>query len=461
METIWQEIQEVLKAATNPGIFAVWIKPLLGSYVDGVLTVEAPNGFVANWVSSRLGEEILKAAEKVTGTRPTLQVNAMASREPKPIPGPLPASASDSARTEQLDLPVAQQPAASKMPKWQYHFDDFVVGPSNELAYAAARNICSQTLPNDNLFISSPAGLGKTHLLQAVGAHLGTMANCRHPRVTYLTAEEFARRMVMALKSGNIESFKARFRDTVDLLLLEDVHFFQGKARMQDELLATLKALRNNGSKVVFSSSFLPREIKELDSQLASRFCSGFLTVIEKPDLETRRRILAHKAKSFQVDLPENVAELLAERIDSDVRQLESCLQNLVLKARLLNRHITEEMAWDVLGQYASDEARLSIEGILDFICKSFEISSQSLRSKSRQRQAVMARNMAFFLARRYTDLSLKDIGDRLNRKHSTVLKGIANVEREMNLETPLGRQLSRTAEMLHRFPGASGQARN
>lgn len=461
METIWQKIQAALEEAISPGIYTVWIKPLMGSFDEGVLTVHAPNGFVANWISNRLAGDILNAAEKVLGGRPTLDVSAAPPSMEDSRPSPMPAAAnavvtSTARRTQQLDLPVSQEGQTASRRKWQYRFDDFVVGPSNELAYAAARNICSQTLPSDNLFISSPAGLGKTHLLQAVGAQLSASANGSAARVAYLTAEEFARRMVIALKGRDIEGFKARFRDSVDLLLLEDVHFFQGKQGIQDELLATLKALQANGSKVVFSSSFLPREIAELDSQLASRFCSGLLAVIDKPDLETRRRILDHKARTFHVSLPDGVADLLAQQISNDIRQLESCLQNLVLKAQLMNKAITEELAWDVLGHYASAEVRVTMERILDFICKSFEISTRELTSKTRQRQAVLARNMAYFLARRYTELSLKDIGDRFNRRHSTVLKGISNVEREMNLETPLGRQLSRTMEMLHRFPGAS-----
>jgi len=454
METIWKDIHEALRSAANPGVFDVWLKHLSGSFSDGVLRVQAPNSFVANWISTRLREEVLDAAASVLGVRPALEVEAVPAARTAPLPAPA-VAASVVSGAEQASLPVEQKARTFTLQKWQFSFDDFVVGPCNELAYAAAKNICSQTLPAESVFISAKPGLGKTHLLQALGAQCCAAANGGKARVSYMTGDDFARQMIFALKSGEIERFKVRMRDSVDLLLLEDVHFFQGKQRMQDELLATLKSLQSNGAKVVFTSSFLPREIRELDSQLASRFCSGFLAVIDRPDLETRRRILERKAGVFQVQLPEEVTELLAQRVSGDVRQLESCLQNLVLKARLLNRGISMEMAWEILDNYAVSETRCSVERIMDFICTSFELNPRQLTSKSRQRQVVLARNMAFFLARKYTDLSLKDIGDRFNRKHSTVLKGISNVEREMSLETPLGRQLSRTMEMMQRFSGS------
>lgn len=456
MNTIWLKIQETLRSTTNPGVYDVWLKHLQGSYAEGTLSLKAPSAFAANFISNRMRDALLQAAESVLGERPVLQIEAQpaAPLTRKPVPAPLVTYCVSG--SVQAELPIEQKPHLISPQRWRFSFNDFVVGPSNQLAYAAAKSVCDKTLPSDYVFISSKPGLGKTHLLHAVGSELCKNASGRTPRVAYLSSEEFARQMVSALRTRNIESFKAKFRDNIDLLLLEDVHFFQGKESMQDELLATLNCLKLNGSKVVFTSSFMPKEIMKLDPQLASRFCSGFLALINTPDMETRRRIIEQKAKSFQVQLPENVTELLADRMVADIRQLESCLQNLVLKARLLNQHISLDMAWEIVEQYTVPETRCTVERIIEFICSSFELSPQQLKSKSRQRQIVLARNMAFFMARHHTELSLKDIGDRFNRKHSTVLKGIANVEREMNLDTPLGRQLSSTMKMIDRFSSAS-----
>ncbi len=374
------------------------------------------------------------------------------------MPHPIASHRSPATGSRQLDLPMPSSDMVPARAGWQFSFDDFVVGPSNQLAYAAARALCDKTLESDQMFLSSTSGLGKTHLLQAVGQTICSVSNRQQVRVEYLTAEEFGRQWVQALRSNEVERFKARFREGVDILLLEDVHFFQGKEKMQDELLATMKSLNARGAKVILSSSFLPRELKDVDATLVSRFCSGFLAVIERPGFETRKRILEQKAKTFHVSLPENVAELLAERVNSDIRQLEACLQNLILKARLLNHKITLELACEVLSHYEVESPQFSMERIVEFVCDAFDLSPTQLGSKSRQRQIVQARNAAFFLARKYTDLSLKDIGGKFNRKHSTVIKGITNVEREIHLETPTGRQLARTVEMAKAYCRNGGQ---
>jgi chromosomal replication initiator protein len=173
------------------------------------------------------------------------------------------------------------------------------------------------------------------------------------------------------------------------------------------------------------------------------------LANIERPDLQTRRLIVQEKARKLQVDVPVEVSDLLAERITTDIRQLESCLNNLVLKARLLNRAVTMDLAWDVLENYAAANASPDFRHIIDFVCKSYDLSEDQLVSKSRKRQIVLARNTAFYLARKHTDLSLKAIGDKLGRRHSTVLKGITNLEREISSKTPLGRQISQTVDRL------------
>ena len=485
MISIWGQIQNILEKSLNPGLFKVWISPLAAEVRDDVLRLVAPNEFVAAWVRDRLLDDIVQAATAVLGSAPTVVVEAAApGSAPRPLragradapaagavadggahdDAPLAApavhvaraaqgvaarTASGAAQPSQLGLPL-DMPASTRALNWRFSFDSFVVGPNNELAYAASRGISRESLSADTLFLSSGPGLGKTHLMQAVGHALCGVSNRATPRVEYLTAEEFATRLIAALKAREVDRFKARYRD-VDVLLLEDVHFLQGKERMQDEVLATVKALKSRGSRVVLSSSFAPRDLKNLDTQLVSRFCSGFLAHIDKPGFETRRRILCEKARLHQVMLPDNVTDLLADRIRSDVRQIESCLHNLVLKAKLLNRQISMEMAWEVLGHYAQQEVVMDFEGIVRKVCEGFGISPQQLNSRSRKREFVVARNSVFYLARKHTELSLKEIGDRFSRRHSTVLKGITSIEREMSRETPLGRQVSNTLSLIER----------
>lgn len=355
-------------------------------------------------------------------------------------------------QAEQIALPLdwAQSQQTPQAQNWRFSFDDFVVGSNNELAFAAARGMCRSTAAVDTLFLNSNTGLGKTHLMHAVGHTLCKASNRTNPRIEYLTAEEFASRMVLAMRGYEMERFKARYRD-VDVLLLEDVHFLQGKEKMQGEVLATIKSLQERGSRVVFSSTFAPRELSDVDSQLVSRFGSGFLAGIERPDFDTRRRIVQAKARIHQVNLPDAVTDLVADRINDDIRQIESCLRNLILKAQVLNQRISLDMALDMIGNFASTTSAIDIEAILRMVCEGFGLSVDQLNSRSRKREYVTARNAAYLLARKHTDLSLKEIGDKFNRRHSTVLKGITALEREITRETPLGRQVANTISMMER----------
>ena len=228
---------------------------------------------------------------------------------------------------------------------------------------------------------------------------------------------------------------------------------------MQQELLNTIKAVVGKGSKVVFTSSFSSSELKDFDEQLHSRLVSGLISPIERPDRLTRKRILQQKAKSFQVILPEEIEDALAEYIRYDVRQLESCLRNLTLKAKLLNCHITMDMALDVIGNYVAQTPVLDFEGIVSHVCKAFDVSHDKLCSSSRKQEYVLARNTIFFLARKHTELSLQNIGRKFNRKHSTVLKGITNIERDMSSQTPGGKQVHHIVKMIEKNGGINFQA--
>ena len=430
----WPHIQKILAKVLNPGLFRVWIKPLEAQCTEEKITLFAPNEFVASWVKDRLLSPIGEAAEQVMGSKVKIAVVAKkngANNKAGMMPGLAPRKA------KPVGLPIVTNINTVPVHKWRFSFDEFVVGPGNQLAFAASQSMCHSSICTDQLFLSSTPGLGKTHLIHAVGREFTKMSNRDNVRVAYLTAEQFTTQMILALKAREIEKFKTRYRDQVDVLLLEDVHFLEGKQKTQDEMLATLQALREKGCKIVLTSSFMPKELKNIDNRLVSRFCSGLLAVIDKPDHDTRLKIIRTKAQKMQVAVSEDISNLLAEKVTKDVRQLESCLHNLILKAKLLNTPITMDMAWQVLDNFEIGNNSCNYDNILDFICKSFDLKPETLSSKSRKRHIVQARNTAFYLARKHTDLSLKEIGKRLCRQHSTVLKGITNVEREISKQTP------------------------
>lgn len=325
-----------------------------------------------------------------------------------------------------------------------------MVGPCNELAYAASRSMCGEASGTGILYLASPPGLGKTHLMQAAGRMLTERCNRSLPRVEYLTAEEFVSRLWLAIKGQDTDRFKTRYR-TADLLLLEDVHFLQGKEAMQAEFLATLKALSDRGSRIVCTSSFQLKDLRKMDEQLLSRLSAGLLSSIGRPDEETRRRIFRSKAAAQHVTLPEEVEEVLVRHINNDVRQIESCLQNLAFKARLYNSAVTLQMAWEAVQTYGTLTPALNMDLIVDLVCKGFGLLPEQISSSCRKQEFVSARNTAFYLARKHTDLSLEAIGQYFNRRHSTVIKGITSLEREMSRQSPLGHQLASTIALIER----------
>jgi chromosomal replication initiator protein len=443
MSSEWQNIQQHLEKRLNPGIFQLWIKPVSGVLQDGHLMLTAPSDFVASWIRDRLKDVIEQAAVEVLGKSVSTSIRT-SSVEPT---SPLPALAPSSTREHSIALPLNYNPCSGQAIAWRYNFDEFVVGQCNELAYAACTSLCRDNFPADHLFLSSAPGLGKTHLIQAIGHYVATER--KQVRVGYVSAEEFGNQMVISLKAREIDRFKARYRESFDVLLIEDIQFFQGKEKMQEELLSTLKYLQAHGRKVVFTSSFLPKELARVDCQLTSQFCSGFLAVIQKPDFGLRLRIIEAKASSMQVQIPEDVSHFVAQNLCSDIRQLESCIRSMAIKARLLKQRISMELAREILGNYIRENARPDIHAIIRFISDSFGLPTDHLRSKSKKQTIVMARNTAFYLARKFTDLSLKDIGGHFNRRHSTVVKGISRVERELSKESSVGRQLQRIVERL------------
>jgi chromosomal replication initiator protein len=498
METVWTKTSALLRQRLESGHYKVWIESLVGYQEGAEVVVHAVSSFAAGFVRDNFMPVIRAAVAEVLGQETAVRItDAPVPKnrlvEPAghipPVSPASPVSLADPAAvlavpplvafprpqgfapaaplvassnavvpgtlSGQHYLPLRYDDGAFSISarSWRYSFDDFVVGPCNELAFAASRSMSHESRGAGILFLSSTPGLGKTHLMQAAGRQLCKECNYRMPKVEYLTAEEFVSRFVMSFKTNDTERFKARYRD-VDVLLLEDVHFLQGKEKMQEELLSTLKTIQDRGSKVIFSSSFGPRDLRDMSDQLLSRLHSGFLAVIERPDRKTRKKLFEEKARLSQVVLSEDVSDFLAESVDSDVRQIESCLQNLILKAQLLKTGITMQMAWEAVQHYAPREKRLDLERIIAYVAQGYGVSVEQLGSKSRKRELVIARNTVFFLARKHTELSLEEIGSKFHRSHSTVIKGITSLEREMCRESSLGRQVAGAISIIERNGG-------
>lgn len=477
MKNSWIEICRILAEKLDPIDYKVWIAPLKVVIEDSFINIYG-DSFVLNRVRSRFSASIREAGASALGFSPELNFlsetcplsidAALEKNTEQRIAQPVseislavkanqaeefsegPARSSEISATAQ-GLPLYWPDKPSQAPRWRFSFSDFVVGPCNELAHAASRSLCGQMRNMCNLlYLCSPPGLGKTHLMQASGRLLHENCNRCNPKIEYLTAEEFASSVRRAINNREMDAFKARYR-SADVLLLENVHFLQKKEVMQEELLATVQAILENGNRVVFSSAFAPRDLRDMDAQLLSLMHSGLIAGIEKPDSDTCKRIIKQKAKVHQVALPEEVTEFLAEHINNDVRQIEGCLQKLILKARLLQCGINMQMACEVVREYVGSSQILDLEAIVRHICNGFGLSTTDLCSKSRKKEHVLARNTAFYLAHKHTRLTLEKIGSRFNRNHSTVIKGITSLEREISRETPVGNRLRRTISLIEK----------
>ncbi|MDR0826513.1 MAG: ATP-binding protein [Desulfovibrio sp.] len=497
MQKKWAEIQKNLARTISPGQLKVWVSPLMPSLDDEGLVLFAQTEFVCAHIRTWFMSDLKSAVAEVFGSDYQVRVECSFGRflphespgleaDPAGLGTATAPSTSLICKEERFPVPPRTgtvcnaYPQADKAPpsprslpshaqlhlptpyreneihhdeqSWRFSFDDFVVGPCNRLAHAASLSMCDMSKSVDILFLSSPPGLGKTHLMQAVGKTLCGACNRTRPKVAYLTTEKFASQFIYALKSngGDMLDFKSRYKD-LDLLLLDDVHFLQGKDKTQIELLSVLKNIFERNGKIVLSSSFAPQDLKSMDEQLYSRMSAGLLSFIERPDEDTRRRILRHKASMHRIRLPEEVEDVLARPVYADVRKIESCLQTLIHKARLMNSALTPQLALELIGYYAEYCAPQDIESIITAVCKSYGFSKEQLSSGSRKQEYVCARNTAFYMARKYTDLSLEVIGRQFNRRHSTVIKGITWFEREVCRQSPLGLQLSNTVSMIEK----------
>lgn len=431
MESLWLQVLGLLRERTNEHNFNLWFKPIEPkSNADGTWVLEVPNLFFRDWLVDHYQDVLQKAFFEVTGTPVVLDVrvassNGEAHEQISFLDAPAPAPKAKRAKKEAPELGLALNPRLS--------FQSFVVGPSNEFAHAAARAVANRPGAAYNpLFIYGGTGLGKTHLLQAVGHQIEK----QHPklRVAYVTSERFMNELINSIAKNQMAEFKLRYRDRCDVLLMDDIQFIAGKTSTQEEFFHTFNFLFESGKQVVVTSDQYPQEIKTLDERLRSRLQSGLVADIKAPDLETRAAILRKKSELDHFTLDDDVLAFLAKNIKSNVRELEGSLIRLEAYASLTGAQISLANAREVLRDFLhSLPEKLDIKRIQEKVCKYFKISLGEMLSKSRQRQLVVPRQIAIYLTKTYTDLSLTEIGSRFGGKdHSTVIASINRVEQLM-----------------------------
>jgi chromosomal replication initiator protein len=437
MNTVWQEVRNQMKTELPEKSYSLWIEPItLLEDKNNTLTLGCPNRFFRDWVLEHYMGILADKLYRIADGTFKLDLKVEAPQKTKPTPQLLD-------EPKQMTLPIMPaKPVRGGWLKNEFTFDRFVVGECNDFAYSASKALASaKNCHYDFLFINATTGLGKSHLSQAVGN--AVLDQNPEVRVCYTTVENFIYELVCALKNSSIGKFKERYRRECDVLLLEDVHFLSGKEKIQLELGHTLDILASHHKKVIFTSSLLPKDIPNLKKELSSRFSSGIITNLNKPDFQTRLKIVKKKSAEQGVCLPEDIVELLAKHLVRDVRQIEGAIKCIKAKSELMKERITPQLTRGVLKCLASEPTAVSMEEVKKLVCQYFKVDPSALNSKSRKKMLSYPRNIYVYLCRHYTDETLDKIGRSIGRKHSTIVYASETVEKKMKTDPNIKNQVN------------------
>lgn len=419
---LWDQVLSRVETKVNRHTFYTWFKPT-GFLTDQgtTLRVRVPNSLFRDWLSKHY-TAVLDEALTELGRSGTAVAFVTEDAQPEPVPDvPVLTEA------ELEAAPPPDGPSGSLAPR--YSFDTFVVGPSNQFAHAACRAVAEAPSRSYNpLFIYGGVGLGKTHLMHAIGHYV--LNHLQSLKLTYISSERFMNEMINAVRYDRVLDFRERYR-SVDVLLVDDVQFLAGKEGTQNEFFHTFNALYDSQKQIVISSDCPPHEIPSLEERLRSRFEWGLIADIQSPDLETKVAILKRKAESEGVYLPDDVAIYIAGKIKSNVRELEGSLIRLIAYASLTAREISLSLAQEVLRNVLQhDERAVTIEAIQKFVSDYYQLKHGELKSRNNSKSIAMPRQIAMYLCKHLTSASLPEIGKSFGGKHhSTVIHSIRKIE--------------------------------
>ena len=451
-DAVWENCLDIIRPQITTLSFKTWFQPVVAKkFEQGALTVQVPSQFFYDWLEEHYRSLISKTIESVLGAdgrlfysiasedqafepfveEPT-EARIPLGQRPPDVPSFAPSA---SFKGDQL------QPIQSNLNP-RYIFDNFIKGDSNQLARAAGLAVANNPggTSFNPLVIYGGTGLGKTHLMHAIGNHAIALGKAR--RVCYVSSEKFTVDFVEAIQSDRVNEFSHYYR-SMDLLIVDDIQFFSGKEKTQDNFFHTFNTLYQAGKQIVLSSDVPPKELKGLDERLISRFQCGLTADIQAPDLETRIAILQEKAQESGLDLPPDVIELIATNVTTNIRELEGCLVSLLARASLENREVTVGLAKDVLRMVVQDmRSPVSIEYIQKTVSSYFDLPIDLLRAKTRKQEVVGARQLAMYLSKDLTSSSLKTIGLHFGgRDHSTVIHACQSVEDRIKTDDGYKRQ--------------------
>lgn len=457
---LWDSMLNQLSQTLDTQRIETWFRPLraTGELCDGTLTLLAPNRFVSDFLAQHYTESLANLARSINpditrvefvvpATQLDTPVPPPAPNPPNITPPPAPLVAPSPAPVSAGPMLFASQAPAPHFPRSslnrRFVFDSFVVGSGNEFAKSAAFAVAESPgrTKFNPLLLYGGVGLGKTHLLQAIGNYALTLDP--NLNVTYITSEEFYLSFIEAIKNNDTKTFTARFR-TADILLVDDIQFLGGKESTQEEFFFVFNTLYQNGRQIVLTSDLPPASLQGLQDRLVSRFQWGLSVDIQPPNLEMRVAILKKKAEEGNLDLSQEVLYFVAESFSSNIRELEGAVIRLLAYASITKSDITVDTVKTVLKPTARKEkSRVSIEQIIERVCEYYTIPVNSMREKNRRKEVAHARQVAMYIAKCVTNHSLKSIGLNFGgRDHSTVIHAVTHVEQLKVTDPVLARQI-------------------
>ncbi len=445
---IWQAVLGELQLQLTKATYDTWLKDTIGlASEDGAFVVGVRNAYAKDWLENRLYAHIARTLASVM--RRTVDVRfAVVNAAPL---APLPSE--DGAIFQAPDKhapPVAARGAVSNTPSklhLRYTFETYVVGNANRLAHAASLAVAESPAAAYNpLFIYGGVGLGKTHLLHAIGNR--ALAGGRS--VLYVSAETFTNEMINAIRGQSTESFRDKYRNN-NVLLIDDIQFIAGKESTQEEFFHTFNALHAANSQIVLTSDRPPKAIPTLEERLRSRFEWGLLADIQPPDLEMRIAILRAKAESLGAQVPAALLDFTARKVQSNIRELEGALNRIIAYARMMGLPLNEETAGAALHDVLGPVEAVPAAQVIEAVCRFYEIRPEDLQRRRRNREIVLPRQMAMYLLREEAGLSLSQIGNELGgRDHTTVLHGCDKISSQIEEDEQMRRELLAIRQSLH-----------
>ncbi len=415
LEGLWARLLAALEDRIPPAALDTWVRPGRLVAVEGDhIQLSAPNKFLRDWLVDHYLDALQAAAKECLGGSPRVSVLVERALEPSP---------------QARELPSGDfKPALAAGLNQRYTFETFVVGSSNQFAQAACQAVAE--LPSkayNPLFIYGGVGLGKTHLLHAVGHQ--TCRRFPQLAITYLSSERFTNDLINAIRYDRTTDFRAKYR-TSDLLLIDDIQFISGKERTQEEFFHTFNDLYDSRKQIVVSSDSSPKEIPDIEERLRSRFEWGLIADIQPPDFETRVAILKKKAEIERVRLPDEIAYLIGSRVKSNIRELEGSLTRMIAFCALTGREMTADLAQEVLADlWGEEEKIITIEHIQRGVSDLFELRISALKAKTRTKAVAFPRQVAMYLSRQLTHASLAEVGRAFGGKdHTTVLHAVEKI---------------------------------